>query len=457
MTSPLTLYIPIETIARELTAKVLLACIAVERGHRVVLGELRELRDQLPYLEPGVFIAKSIPEKMGREFQRYRTFGHHIAAWCEEGLVIVNRERYRQMMIPAASFLETDVFFTWGANQRAAILEHFSSESKRLVCAGNPRIDLLRPEFRGVFDEEVQQIRERLGRFILFNTNFSWANHGVGTEYLLDDLRKRGKIVSEEDENYFWTFREHKQRLMEETKKLIGQLAADDPDRLLVVRPHPSENHDTWKMAYKDTPNVHVEYSGSAAAWILAGDILIHNGCTTAVEGVLLGKPALAYRPVKNPAVDLELPNKMSIEVDSLEEVVHQLEALKRGELGSLDANKQAILSAYLDGIDGQLSSERICVEIERRFHSSTEPATSRLARHARRTKYQVREQIKGWVGRKPASESPSLASFRKQRFPGLDKEILEGVLQTLTRVSGRFEKIEVTRIRGTGSCHALS
>ena len=72
------LFIPVETIARELTAKVLLACVAIENGYDVVIGELREIRDQMPYLPPGVFLAKSIPEKMGREFQEYRRHGSNL-------------------------------------------------------------------------------------------------------------------------------------------------------------------------------------------------------------------------------------------------------------------------------------------------------------------------------------------------------------------------------------------
>lgn len=451
------IYLPVETIARELTAKVLLACVAVERGHRVVLGELRELRDQLPYLPPGIFVAKSIPEKMGREFRQYRAWGHHNAAWCEEGLVIVNRERYRQMMIPAASFLETDLFLAWGENQRRAIVDHFVDESARVVCAGNPRIDLLRKEFRGVFDDEVREIRGRLGRFVLFNTNFSWANHGVGTDYLLDDLRKRGKIVSAEDEDYFWTFREHKLRLMDETRKLIDRLAVERPSRMVVVRPHPSENHDTWRHAYESTPNVHVEYSGTAAAWILASDLLIHNGCTTAVESFLLDRTALAYRPLRNTAVDLELPNRMSVEADSPEAVLRYLDSLDRGEVRSADGERRSVLSDYLVGMDGPLASERICTELERRFHLREEPISSRLARRGRRVRDRARDLVKGALGRTAAvEESPSLASFRRQRFPGLDRADLEAMVRTLSRVSGRFHRVVVSPVSGTTSCHAL-
>ena len=41
---------------------------------------------------------------------------------------------------------------------------------------GNPRFDLLRPELRGLYDDEVAKLRTRFGRFILINGNFANVN-----------------------------------------------------------------------------------------------------------------------------------------------------------------------------------------------------------------------------------------------------------------------------------------
>ena len=44
---------------------------------------------------------------------------------------------------------------------------------------GNPRIDLLRREVRGYYDDDVAALRRRFGRYILLNSNFGRVNTAV--------------------------------------------------------------------------------------------------------------------------------------------------------------------------------------------------------------------------------------------------------------------------------------
>jgi hypothetical protein len=114
------------------------------------------------------------------------------------------------------------------------------------------------------------------------------------------------------------------------------------------------------------------------------------------------------------------------------------------------------VLSDYLVGMDGELASERICAEIDRQFLASRESPSARIARDMRRVRHRARERVKSLIGRKPAAEPASLESFRRQRFPGLDRQELEAMVATLTRISHRFRHVAVSPIPGTTSCHAL-
>ena len=55
----------------------------------------------------------------------------------------------------------------------------------------------------------------------------------------------------------------------------------------IVLRPHPSENYETWQ-AWASDPGVEIQYQGSANVWMLAADMVLHPGCTTGIEALLL-------------------------------------------------------------------------------------------------------------------------------------------------------------------------
>ena len=73
---------------------------------------------------------------------------------------------------------QVDCFFAWGQYHADVITKNFPSMKKRVVCSGNARLDLLRPEFRDVFSAETQELRSTIGPFILVNTNFLHLDPG---------------------------------------------------------------------------------------------------------------------------------------------------------------------------------------------------------------------------------------------------------------------------------------
>lgn len=59
----------------------------------------------------------------------------------------------------------------------------------------------------------------------------------------------------------------------------------------VIVRPHPSENIEIWKKYTKNySKKIKIIRSGNVLSWILAAKLLIHNGCTTAIEALFLKK-----------------------------------------------------------------------------------------------------------------------------------------------------------------------
>ncbi len=98
-----TLIIPVENQVRELDAKLLLSCVAAERGHPVVLGSRAFVHFKVASIERGVYLAKSMRTLSDRMFGILRDLGHEIVAWDEEGLVRPpNAQYYARRLSPVA-------------------------------------------------------------------------------------------------------------------------------------------------------------------------------------------------------------------------------------------------------------------------------------------------------------------------------------------------------------------
>ena len=302
--------LPIEIKAREFDAKILQSAVAAERGFDVVLGEQNAMIRQMRSLPRGVYIDKSVARTKTQPFQRLRAAGNSVAAWCEEGLVYIDRDTYLHERVSEASLALADMFFAWGPVQANDVGSHVSAAKDKILVTGNPRFDVLRPELRGLFDRERDALRQRFGRYILVATNFGRYNHFMGYDFHLAALKKRGTITTPEQIAFYRRWREYLGELYRGFALALPVLARAFPDHHIVVRPHPSEDHEAWRRETHGLDAVTVAFDGSAIPWIAGADALIHNSCTTGVEAYLLGKPVIAFRPATDDTYDSYLPKR---------------------------------------------------------------------------------------------------------------------------------------------------
>lgn len=350
--------LPVETTARELDAKLLLALFAAEAGFRTHIGTLGAI--QAPGLPPSIYISKSV--RFTKSVQIMARFGHAVVAWDEEGLVRFKDERHGNR-IEMGALQIPQLLLSWGSDNARMWKAHPFYDGRPVVETGNPRIDLLRPELRALHEKDTADLVGRFGDFVLLNTNFAIVNH-------FTPGGRRAKVTrNSQDSEAFIAFREglenHKTMLFHSFLAALPAIAEDIRPFRLVVRPHPSENPAPWLNVAKGLDNVTVLLEGSVAPWLLAAKCLIHNGCTSAVEASILKTPALAYCPLENPEYDLFLPNALSeklADTASLTLRAKQLLAAKlwRGE----NRAWPALLRDNISSLDGPLASERIVQEL---------------------------------------------------------------------------------------------
>jgi surface carbohydrate biosynthesis protein len=430
------LLLPVETLNREFDGKLLLALHATERGWRTTIGKRSTLHDNASMFPHSIYFSKDFRAGNRSMFRILAGLGDIIVGLDEEGLVDFSDE-FRLMKMEPEVLGYLRVAFAWGENDARIDRLARGMADKPVVVTGNPRVDMLRPELSPYFASEVAGIRERYGHFVLFNTNFSVVNH-----FISDHTRfKVADWVAEEKATEMKSgMLAHKARLLDSFLKLIPELSRALAPYPLVIRPHPSENRQTWIDVTEGLENVHVVHEGNVVAWLTAADVLIHNGCTSAVEASVLGTPALSYRPVQQPGWDLDLPNGLSLEFEAPEDLIAaavDFVSKHRESRHRLDPERQAFLERHLAALTGPLACERLMDEIEK-CHAAREPSAGPIGNLVARARLAVRRTSRRI--RKRSATAKGNPGYLRHKFPGISVAEANERIERLGAALGRFQ-----------------
>ncbi|MCC2656472.1 MAG: hypothetical protein K0Q76_1580 [Panacagrimonas sp.] len=359
------LIIPVENQVRELDAKLLLACVAAERGLPVVLGSRTFINFAMTHLPRGLFLAKSLRSISGKLMGIIRGLGHQIVAWDEESLVRYTSPEYYSWRYSEDTFKHVDQLFAWGADDAEFFTTYHGYTGVPVHITGNPRIDLLRPDVRGYFEPEVAALKARYGDFILINTAFSFVNAFVPSLNLIQHDRSGQTFVSRTGMGMSLPFAtgmaNHYQALYDAFRDLMPRLAAWFPNHRIVLRPHPSENHDVWRQIMAGCPKVDVVHEGNVVPWLMAAKVLLHNGCTTAVEAAVLDTPAVSYMPALSEVYDYHLPNGLSHQAHTQDDVRRLIGEILDGRLGTVaPETRKRFFDRHLSSTQGPLACDRV-------------------------------------------------------------------------------------------------
>ena len=441
------LIVPSEMRSREFDAKLLLACVAAERGLRTVVGSRTAIHLCVGLFPRSIWLAKDLFGSSLKMTRILRALGHRVVALDEEALVWYSRERYLAARVSPLVMDLTEELFAWGEanaeNWRAAPAWH----GQPIHVTGNPRFDLMRPELRGFFDDERRALEARFGRPLLVNSNFGSVNHFVRQH----GLHEPGSISAErrlagntQERDFHDRLAGHRRRLFEAFLGALPALSRAFPARAIVVRPHPAENADTWRKAVVGLPNVEVLYEGNVVPWILAASVVVHNGCTTGIEANVLGTPVVAYRPWRDEELDLALPNQLSLDASDERELIERCERAFARTLTptASELERQAALKArHLAALSGPFAAECI-VDRLAELAAAPLPATpwhARLRAH-------VDALRRRWKKLRNAhlSEHKNSAEYTAHRFPPLSRAEVEARIVRLQRLTGRFAGVSV-------------
>src|SRR6185369_9942151 len=250
--------IPVETLNREFDGKLLLALMAAERGWQPIVGGRTAMHQRLAALPRSVYVAKGVRSGSRLIFSLLEKMGHAIVAFDEEALVRFSDDVFLMKLEPQ-TFSRVRLFFAWGHDNAQIWQRSPYYSGQPMIETGNPRVDMMRPELRRYYQPEIDDIRRRFGDFVLINSNFSVVNHFIANH-------SRFKVAewapAEKTDFYRDGLHVQKKRLFDAFLGLLPALSQAMRPHNIVVRPHPSENPETWRRAAAGLDNVHVLHEG---------------------------------------------------------------------------------------------------------------------------------------------------------------------------------------------------
>jgi len=448
-----------EIVSRELEGRLLLGLIAAERGHDVLLGEMDRLLSHRHWLPPGLLHDTTLtpaPYRLMHHADLERA-GFLITSQDEEhGLTETDLAGFVGKRYSAATLQRASAAFAWGPTDGEAVARAHPELADRVVVTGSPRADLWRADMDGFYrDLPLPGVAD--GRqFVLVATNLAPA----ATNRFWVQMRDLRPVAFDGPEDpaefaiYERAGREHLQagRLV----RAVRRLAAQRPELLIVVRPHPMEADGAWDDLLGPFDNVLVTRAEGIGRWIRRASALVHVRSTSAYEAVVAGVPVIAFRADGDPT---EHPvDRIGAQAHDEDELVALIDrALTPAERAAWARASAPLLERLLAATDGPLAAERIVDVWDTLAPSGAtrtiRPRSSLALATAHRAAGAARLRLRGSL-RGDGQTVPKGGRFETaHKFPPLTRRIVGPIVAAHRRALGRFADVDV-RIIGPRLLH---
>ena len=154
---------------------------------------------------------------------------------------------------------------------------------KKLIIIGIPKFELLKEPLKKIFLEKSKDFKKKYGDYILITSRFANVNYN------------RNKKVNQPPSIY-GDYLTSTKKIFDKFKLIPNLINKLYPNNKIIIRPHPSENIETWKKIVKKNKNCEVIYDDFLYPWILGSKFIIQNRCSTGIEAFIL-KKVISFDP----------------------------------------------------------------------------------------------------------------------------------------------------------------
>lgn len=450
-------YIRIELLTRELQGRLLLALVAAERGHGVLLGKFNHglltggRRGTLP---PGVFHDKSLgvtdaKRSLHRTLDAMRFV---ITAQDEEHGLAEDTFTPMAIRFDPDAMSRTARLFAWGPFDGAALRQLLPEYGDRIIETGSPRVDFWRPELRSI-SRDAAPI-DTSSPVILYAAS--------GGEQLFDGIPAPWDVLGRPGLSAQGGLRAARRSadsliFTAHARLAIESLAREFPEATVVVRPHPAGRPGAWESLLRESPaNVVVVTDARVSPWLEKCAAVVTNGSTVAFEAAVSGRPGISYTPEGfdyAPAANRVLRNARTVE-ELLGLVRRSLQAsLHSIDDGSHGLAVQQELDARFAALNGSLAADRIVDaweevgEFAPRANDGLLELVDRMQRTSPAVRRRVQHRLAALGGRRPPASRESVLreqehDFFRAKFPPIDVTEVREIHQALVSALGRFDDV---------------
>ena len=354
---------PIELKARELAPKVLLSLIAAKKNLRVYLGTQATISRIINTKKEigGVYFFKGglsldLIKNIKKKCSKF-TILDEEAGPGDENPKSTMRERINKNIEP-----EIDRYYILGKKNFDIAKKIFKNFRKSLVLSGWPRIDFFRLSARQKKNNlNIKDIKKKYGKYILFVSDFGQNSKKMVfyTKSFYKKIYKNNKKLQNK------LHKIHLDQFKEFIKvsNLLLDLDKDSSIPMIIIRPHPSEDHEPWDRISKKLKRFKVISEDEISPWIYGSKGILHRGCSTSIQAYM-GNIPQGYIVSNKKKIRKALPYTLSKKLFSLRDVkkfCHNITSVKNNR------NKNSLLKKDFDQIihtKKKLASEIIIEDI---------------------------------------------------------------------------------------------
>lgn len=319
------IFIPIETVVRELEYKIFLSVYLANESYQIYVGSKREIYKLIVSSKNFIYLDKGYHKDISDIL--YKTISSRngkIINLDEEGVIDLKKGNILNTRYSKVLFKYSKKVLFWGRKQYDESIYKIPHKSE---ITGHPRFDLLKPTFKNLYQKDVEKINLCYKKFVLINTNMGFGNNHKGEKFVFKNYSKRFNNIN---------------KLINNDKKkvnLIIDLAKQLNEYItVVIRPHPEERIETYQMELDNYNNVVINNTKSSIPWIIAAKYTIHFDCTTGIESYMLGKPSISFIPSEiNNELIAPIPIEFSRKISSTKEII---KIIKENKLVEKESDK---------------------------------------------------------------------------------------------------------------------
>jgi surface carbohydrate biosynthesis protein len=328
------IYLPIEVPQRELHSRAFLSTKLASKNNKVFVFE-HTYFDRIGWPGEGIYIGKNcFRSEIPHDLEYYNKMkDSNIKIWFleEEGGIYIgnSKKSWESELVKRFDYTQLnfdDKIFFWG-NWQKNFYKDKNLKSQTYIT-GSPNFDICQKKYLEVFKEYDLNITGGKKDYILINTRFANGNSRNGKYFGLSnssysDHHTKNELMGRYLENNIMIFH---------FIKLIRDIALKLPKELFILRPHPAESVDIYNKLLSELANVIIVNDGSSIEpWLRQCKVLVHNGCSTAIQAAVSKKRIISFLPeIQQGDFSPGLPNSIGFLAKTIDDVLTHLE--EKGE-----------------------------------------------------------------------------------------------------------------------------